>query len=74
MPIGQAVRRDCFRKGAIGETGPLSLLAIDVGNDGEARAAPLIRAYFDAVAEQIGRVLHDEEPEAETVRPALIGR
>src|SRR5436309_1029810 len=73
MPIGPAVRRDCFRKGAIGESGPLSLLAIDVGNDGEARAAPLIRAYVDAVSEQIRRVFHDEEPEAETIRPTLIG-
>src|SRR5260370_17745023 len=43
-----------------------------VGEDGEARAVPLGRADFDAVPEQIGRVLHDEEPEAEPVHPALI--
>src|SRR5260370_17481591 len=42
------------------------------GDDGEARAVPLGRADFDAVPEQIGRVLDDEEPEAEPVHPALI--
>jgi hypothetical protein len=30
MPIGRAVRRDRFRTAVVGETGPLSLLAIDV--------------------------------------------
>ena len=44
-----------------------------VGDDRETRAAPLGRTDFDAVPEQFGCVLHDEEPEAETVRPAVIG-
>ena len=43
------------------------------GDDGETRAAPLGRADVDVVPEQIGGVLDDKEPEAETVRPALIG-
>jgi hypothetical protein len=30
MPIGHAIRRDRFRAAVVGETGPLSLLAIDV--------------------------------------------
>jgi hypothetical protein len=44
-----------------------------VGDDRETRAAPLGRTDFDTVPEQFGCLLHDEEPEAETVRPAVIG-
>src|SRR5258708_25027649 len=43
------------------------------GDDGETRAASLGRADVDAVPEQIGGVLDDKEPQAETVRPAVIG-
>jgi len=44
-----------------------------IGDNGKTRAAPLGRAEFDAVSEQIGGVLHDKEPEAETVLPGFVG-
>src|SRR3984893_14957103 len=42
-------------------------------HDGEARALVLGRADLDAVSEQIRRMLHNEEPEPETVRLAFLG-
>jgi hypothetical protein len=43
------------------------------GRHGEKRAAPLNGVNFGAVTEQIGRMLHDEEPEAKTVSLACGG-
>jgi len=43
------------------------------GYDREARAAALGRADLHAVSQQIGRTLHDKEPEAKTFRPSFVG-
>ena len=39
---------------------------------GEARAESLGRVDFDPMTKEIRRVLHDEEPKAKPIRPALV--